>query len=150
MKALIKKIIDVVNIRKKMASLKSWSKYLENEVDYLNKKSARDAIAINDLIRENELISGANTQLIKQAAAARNAANRMRDKQMITAATPKEHEFLNVCAAIYDSGKVIKGRTFATMMEAALKERRSASTNRFGGNNEISALWGERVSSKGN
>ncbi|HHW9169174.1 TPA: hypothetical protein ACU3FM_001591 [Salmonella enterica] len=150
MKSLIKKIIDVVNIRKEMASLKSWSKYLENEVEFLNKKAIRDNISISELVRENELISGENTNLIKQAEAARNAANRMRDKQLITAATPKEHEFLNVCAAIYDSGKVIKGSTFATMMEAALKERRNASTNRFGGNNEIRALWGERVSSKGN
>lgn len=150
MNALIKKIIGVINIKKEMDSLKSWAKYLENEVEFLNKQAARDNISISELIRENELISGANTQLIKQAAAARNAANRMRDKQMITAATPKEHEFLNACAAIYDSGKVIKGRTFVTMMGAALKERRNASTNRFGGNNEISALWGERVSSKGN
>ncbi|WP_260863396.1 hypothetical protein [Citrobacter sp. Marseille-Q6884] len=150
MKKIINAVKRVINANRRIAECESWAKYLESEVAYLNRKSVQDNISIAELVRENELISGANTRLIKEIAAVRNIANQVRDRQLSTAATPAEHEFLRVCTAIYDSGKVIKGRRFAAMMGAALKERRSAIKGRFGGGNGIGELWECRSGAKGN
>ncbi|EDH6257262.1 hypothetical protein CB337_04120 [Salmonella enterica subsp. enterica serovar Agbeni] len=150
MKYLVNAIKQFVNANKRMAECESWVKYLEKEIDFLNHKSAQDNIAINELIRENEIISGDNTRLIKEIESVRNIAGRMREKLYESAATPKEHEFLNVCARIHDSGKVIKGRTFSVMMAEALRERRSAVNGRFGGGSGVAKMWGDRACPKGN
>lgn len=150
MKKIIQSIKQVIYANRRIAECESWVKYLEKEVEYLNGKSARDNIALAELVRENEIISGANTRLIKEIASVRALANSVRDNLHAKAATPKEHEFLNACARIYDDGRVIKGRTFKRMMCAALKERRDAVKGRFGGGDVISELWGCRASQKGN
>lgn len=150
MKALVNAIRRFINANKRMAECESWVKYLEKEVDFLNHKSVQDNIAINELIREKEKISGDNTRLIKEIESVRNTALRLRERIFETAATPKEHEFLNVCARIHDSGKVIKGKRFSVMMTEALRERRSAVNGRFGGSSGVAKLWGERARSKGN
>ncbi|MGU6743954.1 hypothetical protein ACV2F4_07915 [Salmonella enterica subsp. houtenae serovar 6,7:z4,z24:-] len=150
MKYLVNAIKRFINANKRMAECESWVKYLEKEVDFLNHKSAQDNIAINELIRENEIISGDNTRLIRDIERVRDIAERMRERMYEYAATPKEHEFLNVCARIHDSGKVVKGRTFSAMMAEALRERRNAVNGRFGGNSGVAKLWGERSYSKSN
>lgn len=150
MKTLVNAIKWFINANKRIAECESWVKYLEKEVDFLNHKSAQDNIAINELIRENEIISGDNTRLIKEIETVRTIAGKMREKLYESAATPKEHEFLNVCARIHDSGKVIKGRTFSVMMTEALRERRSAVKGRFGGSSGVAKLWGDRACPKGN
>ncbi|EBD8879636.1 hypothetical protein C9659_08290 [Salmonella enterica] len=150
MKTLVNAVKRFINANKRIAECESWVKYLEKEVDFLNHKSAQDNMAINELIRENEIISGDNTRLIKEIERVRVIAGKMRERLYESAATPKEHEFLNVCARIHDSGKVIKGRTFSVMMGEALRERRRAVNGRLGGGSGVDKLWRDRACSKGN
>lgn len=65
-------IKSVFSFRQRLASAESWAKYLGAEVEELNKRICRDNFAINDLIRENEMLCGANTKLIKELASVRN------------------------------------------------------------------------------
>lgn len=66
MKNPIKLIKEVFSARGELAKSRSWTIYLENEVAELEAKSRRDNFSINDLVRENEMLSGANTKLVKE------------------------------------------------------------------------------------
>lgn len=72
MKNPIHAIKEAINARHELAATRSWAAYLEGEIKALNKKLCRDNISINELVRENEIISGANTRLLKELAAVRH------------------------------------------------------------------------------
>lgn len=147
---IFKEIKKALNRKNKLEMAESWAKYLEKECNYLYKKSLRDERSITDLISENEKVSGENAALKKDLESVRAIATRLRDKVLATAATPAEHEFLNVCAGLYDNGQVIKRRTFKRVLGAALRERRSACKNRRGVTGEIGKLWQCRATEKSN
>ncbi|XUA17728.1 hypothetical protein ACQVA2_13700 [Citrobacter sp. OP27] len=110
MKNPIHAIKEAINARHELAITRSWAAYLEGEIKALNKKLCRDNISINELVRENEIISGANTRLLKELAAVRHLVG-------------KELELVHTCMSIHSSGKVIKKRTFNHAVGAVLRAR---------------------------
>ncbi|MBF4177258.1 hypothetical protein [Lelliottia nimipressuralis] len=147
MKNLLKSIKGILNLREDLAVTKSWASFLEKEVEYLTKKSVQDNIALAELVRENEIISGENARLVKKEIS--NAIKLTRERELNAVVTPCERDFLRVCRDIYANGKVVKGRTFTRMMGAAMREHRIANKNHQGVNNGSISLQCDRNSPKG-